>query len=189
MLPLLPVLALLGTAAGHGYVSSPAARKPGDAAVAACGSSVVNDIVRDNTSHVEGLPELAAKDSGYHAASCNLWLCRGLQFADNAANTQAYRAGESVNLKIKLTIPHSGNANVSIVDTKTNAIVGKPLISWDKGYADEKAFYAKTTPKDQVDFNVTIPMDLGSKCAQAGACVSFLSLSRILLARDGPMDG
>ncbi|KAI1849776.1 hypothetical protein JX266_004725 [Neoarthrinium moseri] len=171
MLSIVSLLALASTVAAHGYVSSPPAREAGNAAVAACGKSVVNDIKRDNTSHVEGLPELAAKDSGYNAALCNLWLCRGLQFADNAANVQKWTAGQSVNVKVRLTIPHTGNANVSVVDTKTNKIIGKPLVSWDKGYADEKAFYAKTTPKDQIDFNVTIPSDLGSQCASAGACV------------------
>ncbi|KAK7936672.1 uncharacterized protein PG986_015110 [Apiospora aurea] len=149
------------TALGHGYISSPAARQGGDASVAACGRSVVDTILADNTSHVEGLPELAAEaGSGYHADACNLWLCKGLQFADNVANVQRYQPGQEVNIKIKLTIPHTGNANVSVVDTKANKIVGSPLVSWEEG-----------TPKDQVDFNVTIPEDLGDKCAAAGACV------------------
>ncbi|KAI1337827.1 hypothetical protein F5Y15DRAFT_417616 [Xylariaceae sp. FL0016] len=172
MLPqLLPLAGLAATAAAHGYIASPPMRSPGAAATAACGPSVVQDIVRDKTSHVEGLPELAAKDAAYHADACNLWLCRGLQFADNVANVQAYKPGQSVNMKITLTIPHVGNANVSVVDTKTNAIIGKPLLDWPSGYADEKQFYAKTTPKNQTDFNVTIPEDLGNKCATAGACV------------------
>ncbi|KAK8057847.1 hypothetical protein PG996_011784 [Apiospora saccharicola] len=150
-----PLAALASTALGHGYISSPPARQGGDASVAACGKAVVNTIRADNTSHVEGLPELAAEaGSGYHADLCNLWLCKGLQFADNVASVQSYRPGQSVNMKIKLTIPHTGNANVSVVDTKSNTIIGKPL-----------------TPKDQVDFNVTIPEDLGDKCATAGACV------------------
>ncbi|KAK8117968.1 uncharacterized protein PG998_006249 [Apiospora kogelbergensis] len=138
----LSLAAFASTALGHGFISSPPARQGGDASVAACGKAVVDTIRADNTSHVEGLPELAAKkDSGYHADLCNLWLCKGLQFADNAANVQAYRPGQS------------------------------PLVRWDKGYADERDFYAKKTPKDQVDFNVTIPEDLGDKCATAGACV------------------
>ncbi|KAK6064361.1 hypothetical protein SCUP515_11828 [Seiridium cupressi] len=163
--------AFASTVLAHGYVSSPAVRQPGNAAVAACGSSVVDNIRNDNTSHVEGLPELAAQDSGYNSTLCNLWLCRGLQYADNAANVQKYVPGQVVNLKVKLTIPHTGNANVSVVDSKTNEILGQPLVSWDQGYADEKAFYAGNTPKDQVDFNVTIPGDLGTSCAVDGACV------------------
>lgn len=172
---LAPLAALAATVMAHGYVDYPAARQYGDAAVAACGKSVVASIKGDNTSHVEGLPELAVKDSGYHGDLCNLWLCRGLQFADNVKNVQQYTPGQAVEIKIKLTIPHTGNANVSVVDTKTNKIIGTPLIKWDAGYADEKAFYAKATPKDQVDFNVTIPTTLGSQCATAGACVSYLT--------------
>ncbi|KAI8951972.1 hypothetical protein F4801DRAFT_247489 [Xylaria longipes] len=156
---------------GHGYISSPAMRMPGNTTTAACGRSVVADIVKDKTSHVEGLPELAAKDTGYHAAQCNLWLCRGVQFGDNAANVQAYAPGQVVNVKIALSIPHVGSANVSVVDTKTNAVVGQPLLSWPSGYADEKQFYGKTLPANQTDFNVTIPTTLDGKCATAGECV------------------
>ncbi|KAI3337437.1 hypothetical protein HD806DRAFT_39331 [Xylariaceae sp. AK1471] len=168
---LLPLAALLSLAQAHGYISSPAMRMPGNATTSACGRSVVADIVKDKTSHVEGLPELAAKDAGYHAAQCNLWLCRGVQFADNAANVQSYKPGQVVNVKIALSIPHVGSANVSVVDTKTNAIIGQPLLSWSKGYADEKQFYGNTLPANQTDFNVTIPTTLESKCATAGDCV------------------
>ncbi|KAI3343987.1 hypothetical protein F4824DRAFT_507734 [Ustulina deusta] len=167
----LPLAALAALAHGHGYISEPAMRMPGDATAAACGTSVVADIVRDKTSHVEGLPELAAKDSGYDGAQCNLWLCRGVQFGDNAANVQTYAPGQTVAIKIALTIPHVGSANVSVVDTKTNAILGQPLLAWPAGYADERQFYGKTLPANQTDFNVTIPTTLGGKCATAGDCV------------------
>ncbi|KAL7626777.1 hypothetical protein AAE478_003551 [Parahypoxylon ruwenzoriense] len=172
MLPqLLPLAALAATASAHGLISSPTPRKPGDASVAACGQSVVDDIVKDETSHVEGLPELAAVDAGYHAEQCNLWLCRGLQYGDNAANVQAYAPGQTVNIKVSLTIPHAGSANVSVVETKTNAVLSEPLIEWPQGYADERQFYSRQTPANQTNFNVTIPEDLGGKCAEAGACV------------------
>ena len=170
--PFITLSALTALVHGHGYISSPPMRMPGNATTTACGKSVVADIVRDKTSHVEGLPELAAKDSGYHAAQCNLWLCRGVQFADNAANVQKYMPGQSVEIKIALTIPHKGSANVSIVDSVTNAIVGQPLLSWPSGYADEQQFYGKTLPANQTDFNITIPKTLGGKCATAGECVS-----------------
>lgn len=147
---------------------------PGDATTSACGSSVVADIVRDKTSHVEGLPELAAQDAGYNAAQCNLWLCRGVQFGDNAANVQAYAAGQVVPVKIALTIPHLGSANVSVVDTKTDEIIGEPLVSWPAGYADERQFYGQTLPANQTDFNITIPTTLGDRCATAGDCVSLV---------------
>lgn len=122
------VAALATTVSAHGYVSSPPARQANNATTAACGSAVADSIRADNTSHVEGLPELAANDAGYHAASCDLWLCRGIQLDDNVANIQSYSPGQTVNIEIKLTIPHEGNANVSIVDTATNRIVGSPLV-------------------------------------------------------------
>ncbi|KAH6654806.1 hypothetical protein BKA67DRAFT_518183 [Truncatella angustata] len=168
---IMSILAFANTVAAHGYVSSPPARQVGNASVAACGQSVVNNIKADNTSHVEGLPELAANDNGYNSTLCNLWQCRGIQYADNLANVQKYTPGQVVNLKVKLTIPHTGNANVSVVDTRTNKILGKPLISWAEGYADEKAFYGGTTPKGQIDFNVTIPSDLGNACTDGGSCI------------------
>lgn len=170
---LLSLATFVAIARGHGYISTPAMRMPGDATTAACGKSVVADIVRDKTSHVEGLPELAAKDSGYHAAQCNLWLCRGVQFADNAANVQEYQPGQTVGIKVALTIPHAGSANVSVVDTKTNAIIGQPMLSWTAGYADEKQYYGNTLLANQTSFNITIPTTLGAKCATAGDCVRY----------------
>ncbi|KAI8962762.1 hypothetical protein F5Y11DRAFT_176740 [Daldinia sp. FL1419] len=167
---LFPIAALAATVSGHGLISKPTPRGPGDASSAACGSSVVTNIKGDLTSHVEGLPELAAADSGYHGELCNLWLCRGLQYADNAANVQAYKAGQKVTIEVQLTIPHAGAANVSVVDTKTNTIIGEPLLSWPSGYADERQFYAHQTPANQTKFDVTIP-DLGSQCSTAGDCV------------------
>ncbi|KAI1107197.1 hypothetical protein F4804DRAFT_219969 [Jackrogersella minutella] len=172
MLPqFLPLAALAATVSGHGLISSPTPRGPGDASVAACGQSVVNNIKGDETSHVEGLPELAAADSGYQSDLCKLWLCKGLQYADNAANVQKYTPGQSVPIEVQLSIPHVGSANVSIVDTKTDTIIGTPLLSWPSGYADERQFYAHTTPANQTKFNVTIPEDLGTQCSEAGACV------------------
>jgi hypothetical protein len=169
---LLPLATLAATVAAHGYVSSPTARQWGNAAIAACGQSVVNSIRADNTSHVEGLPELAAADSGYNASLCNLWLCRGLQFADNVQNVQSYAPGQEIEIKVLLTIPHTGNANVSVVNTKSNAVIGKPLAYWAAGYANEAEFYSKTLPANQTDFKITIPTNLGSQCAEAGSCVS-----------------
>lgn len=169
---LLPLAAFAATVSGHGLITKPTPRGPGDASIAACGSSVVNNIKGDLTSHVEGLPELAAQDAAYNADLCKLWLCRGLQFADNVANVQQYTPGQSVNIQVQLSIPHAGSANVSIVDTKTDTIIGEPLLSWPSGYADERQFYAHQTPAEQTNFNVTIPDNLGSQCSEAGACVS-----------------
>ena len=75
----------------HGYVSWPPIRSVGPAMVAACGALIAAEIERDNTSHVEGLPELAMRrDSRYGGVErCNLWLCKGLQFADNNGSSRA----------------------------------------------------------------------------------------------------
>ncbi|KAK7753469.1 hypothetical protein SLS62_004544 [Diatrype stigma] len=166
-------LLLPSLAHSHGLIRSPAPRAPGAATTAACGPKIAGEIASDPTSHVEGLPELGLADgAAFDPARCNVWLCKGLQFADNSgAGVQAYAPGESVPIAINLAIPHAGSANVSIVDTAANAVVGAPLIAWPSGYADEKEFYAGTTPADQTDFSVTIPEDLGGKCAEPGACV------------------
>ena len=123
----------------------------------------------DNTSYVEGMPEAAAKDKGFNAAKCNLWLCKGLQFADNAANVQKWTAGQVVPVKVWLRIPHEGSANVSIVDTKSNKIIGEFLKNWPKGYAPGRS--EKDAPLDQREFSIKVPTGLEEKCAVAGDCV------------------
>lgn len=171
---LLTAASLAATVSSHGLIVKPTPRGPGAASLAACGSAVTNNIKGDLTSHVEGLPEAAKTDKKYVAAECNLWLCRGLQFGDNTANVATYTPGQVVPFTVKITIKHAGTANVSVVDTKTNKIIGKQLLFWGPGaggaYADEKQ---STLPANQTSFDVTIPKDLGSACAKAGDCVSF----------------
>ncbi|KAF2004040.1 hypothetical protein P154DRAFT_65566 [Amniculicola lignicola CBS 123094] len=164
------LLALVPTVLGHGLIQSPPSRPYGTALQANCGASVFKYIKADNTSHVEDTPEAAAKDPTYKAALCNLWLCKGLQFADNpAANIQSWTAGQDVPIKVWLRIPHEGSANVSIVDTKTNKIVGDMLKVWSKGYAPGRS--EKDAPLDQKEFTVKVPAGLEEKCAVAGDCV------------------
>jgi hypothetical protein len=165
------LLTLLPTVFGHGLITSPPSRPTGPSIIANCGPKVEQDIRLDNTSHVEGLPELAAKDTNYKPTLCNLWLCKGLQFADNPANnTQIWTAGQVIPLKVWVRIPHEGSANVSIVDTKSNKVVGDMLKVWSKGYAPGKK--ESDVPQDQKEFSVTVPEGLESRCAVAGACVS-----------------
>ena len=164
---LLGIAALATQAYGHGYVTSPQARAPGAATKEACGEALVKGINSDPTTYVEALNRVVPSDKGYHPEKCNLYLCKGVQFADNSANIQSYKPGDTVNLKVNLRIPHKGWANVSVVDTASNAAIGKPLYTWAK-YADEKE---KSRPADETDFKITIP-DLGGKCTQAGQCVS-----------------
>jgi hypothetical protein len=165
------LLTLVPAVLGHGIITSPPSRPDGPALLANCGPRVEQDIRLDNTSHVESRPELAAKDgSKYNAAKCNLWLCTGLQFADNMNNTQTWHAGQVIPVKVWIRIPHEGSANVSIVDTKSNKIIGDMLKVWDKGYAPGKK--ESDVPQSQKEFSVTVPAGLEEKCATAGACVS-----------------
>ena len=172
----LTVLALSTTALSHGIITKPIPRAPGAASFSYCGPSVTNNIKGDNTSHVEDLPEAAAKDKLYQGnALCNLWLCRGLQFADNTKNVQNWTTGQVVPVEVYLRIKHAGSANVSIVDTKTNKYVkgGEKLVYWPTGYADEAV---KNTPANQTKFDVKIP-DMGGACRVAGACVGHKCFS------------
>ncbi|CAO2653853.1 Nn.00g105860.m01.CDS01 [Neocucurbitaria sp. VM-36] len=164
------LVSLIPLAASHGLITTPPSRPVGPAIIANCGAKVEQDIRLDNTSHVEGLPELAAKDAAYNAAKCNLWLCKGLQFADNpTANIQTWTPGQVIPIKVWLRIPHEGSANVSIVETKSDKIVGTMLKVWAKGYAPGKK--ESDVPLDQTQFNVTVPEGLEDKCATAGDCV------------------
>lgn len=168
------LLNLLPPASAHGYVAQPPARQAGPSTSAACGKPITDAIIRDNTSHVEGLPELAFRsDSGFDPSSCNLWLCRGIQFADNLNQTQIWSPGQSVRIKVKITIPHDGSANVSIVDTKRNEVVGYSLMVWSGGYANEREFFAGSLPVNNTEFNITLP-DVSGRCGRAGDCVSSL---------------
>jgi len=162
---LVTIASVASTAYAHGVITSPWPRALGPATLAACGSAITEIIQADNTTHVEGLPEAGATDQAYNATACDLWLCRGQQFADST-DIQTWAAGQVVPLEVWIRIPHEGTANVSIVDTKTNTIIGKPLIYWDR-YADENL---KTLPLNNTNFEVTIP-DLAGKCATAGDCV------------------
>jgi len=164
---LLAAASLATTISAHGIITTPYPRAVGAASLAACGSAVTDLIVADNTSHVEGLPEAAATDSAYHASKCNLWLCKGLQYADNTANVLALSPGQVLPIDVYIRIPHEGTANVSIVDTKKNAIIGSELIYWDR-YADQAL---ATLPANNSAFSITVPRSLGGSCLYPGDCV------------------
>lgn len=164
------VTVLTGSISAHGIITTPYPRAVGPASIAACGDAVTDLIVADNTSHVEGLPEASVTDSGYNKAKCNLWLCKGLQYADNTENVISVSPGEVLPFEVFIRIPHEGTANVSIVDTKKNSIIGSELLYWDR-YADEKL---TTLPANNSAFSVTIPRHLEGKCLDAGDCVSIL---------------
>ncbi|KAK4118533.1 hypothetical protein N657DRAFT_667147 [Parathielavia appendiculata] len=164
---LLSLAGLVPQVSAHGLVRKPATRAPGPAMEAACGRIATQFYQADNTSYPEAL--LRANPGGlkapYDPGKCNLWLCKGYQFADNAANVQSYQAGQVVDLEVWIRIPHKGYANVSVVDTTSNSIIGTPLTSWPDNYAA-----STNPPADQTNFSIKIP-ELGDKCTRAGACV------------------
>lgn len=124
----------------------------------------------DPTSYPEALMRANPNGlgNGYTPALCNLWLCKGYQFADQPASAvQTYAAGTEVAMEVKVRIPHVGYANVSVVDTGKNVVVGEMLKVWEGGYAA-----STTLPGDQGSFKVKVP-ELGGRCVTAGACVSF----------------
>ena len=173
-------LLLATSASTHGIISNPYPRVIGNASLSTCGSAITALIKADNTSHVEGLPEAGATDPAYNSTECNLFLCKGLKFADvPVTGIQSYMPGQVVNITVYIRIPHEGTANFSIVDTKMNQVVGEPLIYFDR-YADNAL---AVLPASNTNFAVTIPGDLGGKCKVAGDCVSS-SLCKISQWKD-----
>lgn len=92
--------------------------------------------------------------------------CKGYKYADNTANVQSYTAGQVVDMTFDVRAPHTGYANVSIVSTATNSIIGDMLLVYSD-FADN----SKTIPANETSFSITIPSDLGDTCSTAGACV------------------
>ncbi|KAF2129399.1 hypothetical protein P153DRAFT_375878 [Dothidotthia symphoricarpi CBS 119687] len=152
----------VSSVAAHGYISSPSPRLPGDGLKAACGEQVYNQQNSDHYGNVQGsLQNL----QGSHP-DCRMWQCKGIPFAD-ATDVHSYTAGQNIPVVVEIHAPHNGVANVSIVKTSTDTVIGEPLISWDE--------YAMTSSPmsdhpDWTNFNITMP-DVSSECATAGDCV------------------
>jgi hypothetical protein len=157
---------LISLVNGHGFVTSPTARMPGAAMKAACGDQVEVNQLSDNYGNIQGELQVAASQSDYNAAECDIWLCKGYKYADNKDNVYSYKAGETIDFTVDIRAPHTGIANVSVVDTSSNTVIGDPLIYWSVYASVSTGVAANNT-----DFSVTMPTDLGSKCATAGACV------------------
>ncbi|OBT52995.1 hypothetical protein VE04_06493 [Pseudogymnoascus sp. 24MN13] len=168
-LSLATLIGIATTVSSHGVITSPTPRIAGAVSHAACGTAITLLHKQDVTDHVEGMPQVAAVDSTYHADECNLWLCKGLQLDEEASGpVQTYSPGQVVPIEVYLRILHAGTANVSIVDTASNTVVGSELLYWDS-YADEKL---PSVPVNNTLFSVTIPSDIEEgKCTTAGECV------------------
>ncbi|KAG8164907.1 hypothetical protein KVR01_005182 [Diaporthe batatas] len=144
----------------HGNITSPPARQAGAAMAAVCGQDAVDTVNSD--------PTIPLEDVTAATTQCDLGLCRGAQFEDNANQVQQFAPGEVVPIEAIIPIPHEGPMNTSIVDTATNTVIGQPLISFDS-YADENL---AVLPANNTNFSVTMPTDLpANQCAVAGECV------------------
>ncbi|KPM38181.1 hypothetical protein AK830_g8380 [Neonectria ditissima] len=155
--------AIVPLVAAHGFVQDPPARKPGTAFKAACGEQPYNQQSSDINGNVQGIMQVVGTD--FDAAECNLWLCKGFQLDDNTDNVQSFALGETIPFKVTIAAPHTGYANVSVVKTSTNSVIGEPLIEFTN-YASNAGVAANNSA-----FSVTIPDDLGSDCTTAGDCV------------------
>ncbi|KAH7188216.1 uncharacterized protein B0J16DRAFT_336619 [Fusarium flagelliforme] len=157
------ILAFLPLVAAHGFIKSPAPRMPGDAFKAACGDQPFNQQSSDINGNVQGIKQVVGQD--LDASKCNLWLCKGFQFDDNKDNVQSYKLGEKIPFEINIAAPHTGYANVSVVKTSSDTMIGTPLIEFEN-YASNAG-----TDKNNTAFSVTLPESLGGDCTKAGDCV------------------
>ncbi|KAF6832515.1 chitin binding protein [Colletotrichum musicola] len=158
------VLSFVAAVSAHGKVMSPTPRPAGDAFKEACGNTMWNTEQSDPFGNIQGLAQQAG--SSLDASKCQLELCKGYKFADNSANVQSYTPGQTVDFQVEIRAPHTGVANVSVVDTTTNSIIGSPLISFEN-YASTKTGVAA----NNTAFSVTLPDSLPSNCGTAGNCV------------------
>ncbi|KAL6925307.1 hypothetical protein ACHAPO_009006 [Fusarium lateritium] len=157
------ILALLPLVAAHGFIKSPAPRMPGDAFKAACGEQPFYQQSSDINGNVQGIKQVVGQS--FDATDCNLWLCKGFQFDDNKDNVQSYSLGEKIDFEINIAAPHTGYANVSVVKTSSDSMIGEPLIEFEN-YASNAGTAANNTA-----FSVTLPESLGGECTKAGDCV------------------
>jgi predicted carbohydrate-binding protein with CBM5 and CBM33 domain len=157
------LLTLLPLVAAHGFIKSPTPRKPGNAFKAACGEQPFYQQSSDINGNVQGIKQVVG--NSFDAKDCNLWLCKGFQFDDNKDNVQSYKLGEKIDFDINIAAPHTGYANVSVVKTSSDTMIGEPLIEFEN-YAANSGTAANNTA-----FSVTLPESLGGECTKAGDCV------------------
>lgn len=160
---LLP-LAFVTFTSAHGIITSPTARSAGSAMKAVCGTQVTNNLQSNAYGPIEQLQQIASSQKDFTPA-CDLTLCKGEQFADNMANIQNYTAGQVVPIKVDIQAKHTGTANVSVVDTRSNSVIGNKMI-----FFPVYASTATEIPENQTSFNITMP-DVAEQCGTAGDCV------------------
>ncbi|KAL2126190.1 hypothetical protein VTI74DRAFT_1512 [Chaetomium olivicolor] len=156
------LVAVLPLVAAHGFLASPPARRPGSAYRAACGEQPFYQQSSDINGNVQGIQQVVGRDK---TDACNLWLCKGFQFEDNQSNVQSYSLGQTIDIRANIAAPHTGYANVSVVKTSTNTMIGNPLIEF-QNYASNAGVAANNTA-----FSITLPDSLGGECTTPGECV------------------
>jgi len=162
----LSIMAMAALANAHGYFQSPGARQPGKEYENSCGMQAYYNMQGSINGNVQGLEQVVANQPDYNPKTCNLWKCKGMKYADNTANVQKYTAGQTVDLHFNIAAPHTGVANVTIIDLSTPVgTVLSTLKTWDV-YASNSV----PTQDSQEHFSVKMPSNLGNKCAQGGKC-------------------
>ncbi|KAK7745806.1 hypothetical protein SLS53_002523 [Cytospora paraplurivora] len=150
----------------HGRVTSPTPRPLGTAMEAACGQQVYNQMSSDPNGNIQTMAQVGASQSDFNATKCHLWQCRGYQFGDATSDSiHSYTAGQVVEFAVDIAAPHTGVANVSVINLAENSVIGDALASW--------SVYASTATgvtANETSFSVTIPSDLPSTCSTAGGC-------------------
>ncbi|TGO25646.1 hypothetical protein BPAE_0075g00010 [Botrytis paeoniae] len=149
----------------HGRILTPTPRNPGAAMASACGQQVEVNQASDPNGNIQGMLQVAASQSDYDAAACNIWQCKGYKYADNTDLVQSWTAGQVVPFTFNVAAPHTGTANVSIIDTAANTVIKQLL------YYDVFASTATGVTSNETSFSITIPDDLPSTCATPGGCV------------------
>ncbi|KAI1825452.1 hypothetical protein F4861DRAFT_537919 [Xylaria intraflava] len=154
-------LAALSGVQGHAVIQEPVPRGTGPKQEELCGSVITAVLERDITGPIENAMNSA--DADYN---CNAYLCRGYQWEDNEDKVQVVQAGDVLTFHIDLVAGHHpGYANVSVVDLASNTVIGEPLVQWDN-WPDSKS----GPPRNDTDFQATIPDTLGTACDEGGKC-------------------
>ncbi|ROW02468.1 hypothetical protein VMCG_06044 [Cytospora schulzeri] len=150
----------------HGKVLSPTPRPLGDAMKSTCGAQVWNQMSSDPDGNIQTMAQVGSSQSDFDDATCHLWQCRGYQFDDATADSiQSFTPGQSVDFSVQIAAPHTGVANVSVINLAENSVIGSALASWS-----EYASTASGVKANETSFSVTIPSDLPSTCSTAGGC-------------------
>ncbi|KAF3763826.1 hypothetical protein M406DRAFT_29120, partial [Cryphonectria parasitica EP155] len=150
----------------HGHLQSPEPRPLGAAMEAACGQQVYDMMESDENGNIQTMAQTGASQSDYDATACHLWQCRGYQFADaNSSTIHSYSAGQVIPVEVVIAAPHTGTANVSIINLAENEVVGDLLAYWSV-YASVSTGVAA----NDTSFSITMPDTLPDACATQGGC-------------------